>query len=185
MPIQKITKSEILVKSLELFQKQGYHQTSMEQIAEVCQLKKGSFYYYFKQGKEEIMHEALQMSLDFFREKIFVIASQTELSAVERLEKMLKKHAKLINHQKLGCLFGKMSLEIAHENPSFKSILQTFFSEWKDALGQIYETKYQLEYAQQLAQQTMLELEGAAVLMQVFDNEEIINNCYQKILANF
>jgi TetR/AcrR family transcriptional repressor of nem operon len=185
MPLQKITKPEILLKSLELFQKQGYHQTSMEQIAEVCQLKKGSFYYYFKEGKEEIMREALQMSLNFFREKVFIIASQTELGASERLEKMLKKHIKLMSQQKLGCLFGKMSLEIAHENPSFKAILQAFFDEWAKALSQIYETKYQPEYAQQLAQQTMIELEGAAILMQVFDNEELMNNCCQKILGSF
>lgn len=184
MPIQKITKSEILLKALDLFQKKGYNQTSMEEIAQVCNLKKGSFYYYFK-GKEEILAETLQMSLDFFREKIFAIAQQTDLSATERLEKMIKRHQKIILQQKLGCLFGKMTLEIAHENPDFKSILHTFFEEWSSALSQIYEAKYQPEYAKQLAQQTMIEMEGATILMQVYDNQEIVENCCKRIIERF
>jgi TetR/AcrR family transcriptional repressor of nem operon len=184
MPIQKITKEEILTKALDLFQRQGYHPTSMEQIAQACNLKKGSFYYYFK-GKEEIMIEALQMALNFFREKVFVIAQQNELTAPERLEKMLKKHSRIVSEKKLGCLFGKMSLEIGHESPAFKLILQAFFEDWMQALSQIYEAKYQPEFAQQLAHQTMIEMEGASILMQVYDNEVIIENCCKKIINRF
>ncbi|MCU0445578.1 MAG: TetR/AcrR family transcriptional regulator [Microscillaceae bacterium] len=185
MPIQKITKAEILTKTLELFQKQGYYQTSMEQIAEACQLKKGSFYYYFKDGKEEIMHEVLQMSLDFFREKVFAIATQADLNPPEKLEKILKKHIRLLIKYKSGCLFGKTSLEIAHQSPSFKPVLQTFFEEWENSLSQIYEAKYQPSYAKQLAKQTMIEMQGASILMQVFDNEEIMNECCARLLDKF
>ena len=53
MPVQKTTKDQIIIKSIEVFLKQGYYKTSMSDLAEACGLQKGSFYYHFK-SKEEL-----------------------------------------------------------------------------------------------------------------------------------
>ena len=53
MPIQKVTKEEVVRQALLLFKKQGYHRTSMSDLATVCGLLKGSFYHYFS-GKDAL-----------------------------------------------------------------------------------------------------------------------------------
>ena len=54
MALQKITKEEIIRIGIDLFRKQGYNRTSMNDLALACGLQKGSFYHYFS-SKEALM----------------------------------------------------------------------------------------------------------------------------------
>lgn len=47
-------KRKILLAAMKLFSKTSFHQTSMQQIAEVCGISKGSLYTHFK-SKEELL----------------------------------------------------------------------------------------------------------------------------------
>ena len=55
--------SAILESAIAAFRKQGYHGTSMEQIADQLLMTKGSLYYYFR-DKEEILYAAHDQALD-------------------------------------------------------------------------------------------------------------------------
>ena len=59
MPIQKITREEILLKTLEVFRQQGYYNTSMSDLATACDLNKSTFYHYFD-SKEALMKVLLE-----------------------------------------------------------------------------------------------------------------------------
>jgi TetR/AcrR family transcriptional repressor of nem operon len=63
MPIQKVTKNEIIAKALNVFSNKGYHNTSMSDLAAEVGLLKGSFYHYFI-SKEELMLQILE-SIDY------------------------------------------------------------------------------------------------------------------------
>lgn len=52
--IRQLAKESILKASMELFIKQGYHATSISDIAEQAGISKGLLYNYFK-GKEELL----------------------------------------------------------------------------------------------------------------------------------
>ena len=54
MAVKKISKEEIVRISIELFRKQGYNKTSMNDLAIACGLHKGSFYYYFNSNNCEV-----------------------------------------------------------------------------------------------------------------------------------
>lgn len=55
------TKEIILRTASELFQRQGYHGTGLNQIIEESGAPKGSLYYHFPNGKEEIAVEAIRL----------------------------------------------------------------------------------------------------------------------------
>lgn len=50
------TKKKILLAAMKLFSKTSFHQTSMQQIADVCSLSKGSLYIHFK-SKEALLSD--------------------------------------------------------------------------------------------------------------------------------
>lgn len=49
----KDTREQIIKKTIELFQKQGYENTSVASICKACNITKGTFYYHFA-NKDEI-----------------------------------------------------------------------------------------------------------------------------------
>ena len=60
MPVQKISKEEILSATLDAFRQKGYYNTSMEDLAQACGLHKGSFYHHFS-SKEVLMKTILEI----------------------------------------------------------------------------------------------------------------------------
>lgn len=57
--IKKQKKRKILEKAFELFRKNGYMDTKVEDITKALGISKGSFYTYFK-TKEELLCELLE-----------------------------------------------------------------------------------------------------------------------------
>lgn len=57
--IKKQKKRKILEKAFELFRKNGYTDTKVEDITRKLGISKGSFYTYFK-TKEELLYELLE-----------------------------------------------------------------------------------------------------------------------------
>jgi TetR/AcrR family transcriptional repressor of nem operon len=184
MPIQKITREEIIFKSLEIFAQKGYNQTSMNDLAEACGLLKGSFYHHFE-SKEELMQEVLLAVRQYFKEKIFSIAFDESISPKERLVKMAHKQLKVVSEDTKGCFIGNTTLETVQLHPNFKTHLQGFFTEWAEALAHLYESKYQTDYAFQVAWQTIMEVEGAIMLMKLWNDIKILEKTVERIIDRF
>lgn len=62
-------KRKILLAAMKLFSKKSVHQTSMQQIAEVCGLSKGSLYTHFK-SKEELLSDIFIYYYQVLRDQI-------------------------------------------------------------------------------------------------------------------
>jgi TetR/AcrR family transcriptional regulator, lmrAB and yxaGH operons repressor len=54
------TRQQVIEKTSELLERQGYHATGLNQIVAESDTPRGSLYYYFPQGKEELATEAIQ-----------------------------------------------------------------------------------------------------------------------------
>jgi len=76
MPIQKVTKIQIIEIARQVFTKQGYHHSSMNDIAEASGIQKGSLYHHFS-GKEELMIAAIDSFHQQFKEGAFSAFSPT------------------------------------------------------------------------------------------------------------
>ena len=181
MPIQKVTREEILAKSLEVFRSRGYHHTSMTDLANAVGLLKGSFYHYFD-SKETLMKEVLSSVNIFLKESVFPIAYDQTLPLELRTEKMLKLFSKTVFSAEGGCIVGNTILETVNQYPIFKEILQEIITGWTNALTHLYANTYPLEEAQKLAEQTVMEYEGAIMFSKLYGKSHFYKDCYIRTL---
>ncbi|MEM5591405.1 TetR/AcrR family transcriptional regulator [Niallia circulans] len=63
-------KEAILTTATKLFQLQGFHATGLNQIIDESGAPKGSLYYHFPNGKEEIALEAIKRMRELVVEKM-------------------------------------------------------------------------------------------------------------------
>lgn len=181
MPIQKITREEVVGRARKLIKKQGYYRTSMQDLAEVCGLQKGSFYYYFKGGKEELMLEILEDTRAMFQKEVFFIAYQEELSPEVRLERMFGAQRKFVEPEEGGCLIGNLILEMTGTQPQFQKPLKDLLDDWQQALSHIFQLKYPLKEANEIALESIQEIEGAIMLTKLLGNQSRIAKVVEKI----
>lgn len=181
MPIQKTTKEEIIAKSIEVFRQRGYYKTSMSDLAEACGLQKGSFYYHFK-SKEELMQAVLTMLHSFYNKKVFAIAYESDLSARKRFIKLFEMQEPIITRDASGCLFGNMTLESVSSAMEFQAELKAFFSDWIAAFQHLYSEQHEATIAHNLAQQSVMEIEGALMMMRLYKDKTLLETACNRVL---
>jgi AcrR family transcriptional regulator len=181
MPVQKVTREEILSKSLEVFRHRGYHNTSMNDLASAVGLLKGSFYHYFD-SKETLMKEVLSSVNILLINHVFPVAYDESLPVHERMETMLKRFSKAVFSIEGGCIVGNTILETVNQYPQFKQILEKIITGWTDALMHLYAHMYPVEQAQKLAEQTVMEYEGAIMFSKLYGKSHFYKDCYIRTL---
>lgn len=62
MSSKKSSREKILEAATELFHLKGYHATGLSQIIQESGAPKGSLYYHFPNGKEQLAVEAINLS---------------------------------------------------------------------------------------------------------------------------
>lgn len=161
----------ILVKAYELFDRKGYHSTSIRDIATETGLTKAALYYHFE-SKKYLMVGILEMVLERLQTKLFSIAfDSSKGEPAERLQKFFAWQEESYKTGPRSCFIGTMSLEVAAHDKEFAAILDTIFNEWEDALTHLYAHFHDAEKASMHAQQTIMEFEGAVMLGLVRKNK--------------
>ena len=163
MPIQKINKSELIIKSIAIFNKMGYTHTSMSDIAKAVGLQKGSIYHYFE-SKEQLLQHCIYFSKAYLSDNIFHYAYQDELPATERLEIIFKKLSKIATRNFQGCFFGNLSLEITNIELDVNSLLYDFFEEMKLIVLYILKSVFSEVEANEKADEIIFIYEGAVMM---------------------
>ena len=184
MPKQKVDKKDIIKASLKVFKNLGYHRASMADIGKECGLLKGSIYHYFS-SKEALMHEVIHYLHDYYKREVFSIALDDLLSGEEKLNKLTEFSERIFLEEKGGCLMANIGLETVNVVPEFSIRIRNFFNDWIEALANIFEEKYSQEEAHKLAQQAVAEIEGAVLLMQLFDSRSFLDQAHASIKNKF
>lgn len=181
MPIQKVTKEEILLKSLDIFRTKGYHNTSMQDLAQSCGLLKGSLYHYFP-SKEMLMKDLLLWIHNYLTERVFPIADDLTLNTKERMDKLLKKMGKLLLEKEGGCLVGNTTLETVGVIPEFHEVLKNIMNDWTATLQKIFMTQIDSETSFKLAQQTIMEFEGAVMFSKLYGEKQYLYDAFTRTM---
>jgi len=82
-------KLEFLQTALELFYEKGYENTTIQDIIDHLDVSKGAFYHYFK-SKEDVIVAIARGYTDRAVSIMKTIISRTDLSAVDKLNEILK-----------------------------------------------------------------------------------------------
>jgi AcrR family transcriptional regulator len=105
------TKRKIFEAAMELFAKQGYDGTSVDEITSVVGIAKGTLYYHFS-SKEEIYNFLIVEGMNLFKNSIEIQAAKHE-NAIDKLKaailvqlKIMEKYESLITLI-IGQMWGK------------------------------------------------------------------------------
>ncbi|KMY54989.1 hypothetical protein AC623_14475 [Bacillus sp. FJAT-27231] len=100
-------KRKILLTAMKLFSKKNFHQTSMQQVADVCGISKGSLYTYFK-SKEELLLDIFSYYYQLLNDQIAASAKDSDTPQ----EAFIREIAIRIRHY---CQFQEFFLMQLHE----------------------------------------------------------------------
>jgi TetR/AcrR family transcriptional regulator, cholesterol catabolism regulator len=95
---------QLLESALHLFKEKGYHNTSMQDLADALAMQKGSLYYYID-SKEELLRRLLERATSFLTSQIDDIYA-SDLPPAEKLRWALENHGRtMMEHQDLVAVF--------------------------------------------------------------------------------
>lgn len=180
MPKVKTDKTTILKKALEVFYQQGYYPTTLSDLAAACDIEKPHFYYYFG-SKKELMEEVLRYIHGVVERMILNKAYNPNYTPKERLNIMMNNLQKLQLVTYSGCIMGNTVLETYGTRDDFRPVLQPYFNGWIDALSNIYATRFSESKSRVMAKEDLESLQGSMMFMKLYDDEQYLLDCIQKI----
>jgi TetR/AcrR family transcriptional regulator, transcriptional repressor for nem operon len=181
MAATKISRDDLLLKCWQVFHRQGFWFTTMDDLAKVCGLQKGSFYHHFS-TKEALLRDVVQFAHRYFSEYVLAVADDLELPVEQRLEKFMRRQFRLTSIDNRGCFYGNLVLETSHTNPEFKTLYLQIFEDCMAALTKIFVEKHPPALARDLAEQTFLEYEGVAMMIKLSENQGFKENFIRRTL---
>ncbi|WP_010273492.1 TetR/AcrR family transcriptional regulator [Paenibacillus senegalensis] len=90
-----VKKKRIITAAIQCFANKGYHTASMQEIADVAGISKGSLYSYFK-SKEELLYSIFQYYYDSFSRELLLLRQNTDLPPREKLAQQIELYYKKV-----------------------------------------------------------------------------------------
>jgi TetR/AcrR family transcriptional regulator, lmrAB and yxaGH operons repressor len=117
-----------------LFMRQGYHGTGLNQIVAESGAPKGSLYFHFPGGKEELAAAAVEQAGAVFAVQIDTIlaANPNPAQAIAVLCQTLRSWMEK-SYFREGCPITNACLELAPENAAVSAVTKAIFDGWRDA----------------------------------------------------
>lgn len=184
MPIQKIDKESLLKSALKVFKSKGYHKSSMADIAKECGLLKGSIYHYFD-SKESLMLEVLKYLRERYNKEVFSLSEDTGLTAYQKLQSLASRSEDIFLAETHGCFFTSIGLETINVVEDFTIEIKAFFEDWVNCLQSIFSQTMGHAEARLNAEQTVAEIEGAVMMMQIYKEPEILKRAHRFLLQRY
>jgi TetR/AcrR family transcriptional regulator, lmrAB and yxaGH operons repressor len=183
MVVQKTDLPTLIAKAVELYRRQGYHQTTMADVATACGVLKGSLYHYFP-SKEALGLAVMSHVRARFEHTVFRWADDPSLPHEIRLRKMMDETEAYFLKGEGGCVMGNLALE-AIEVPGFAPEIRAYFDEWASAFARIFASKMPDAQARHQAQRAVAEIQGAIMMMRACGKSEPFLLAMRAIVDDF
>ena len=166
MPRRTDSRSRMIHAAAELFCQRGYHATTFSDVVRESGAPRGSTYFHFPGGKQELAREAIARAGDEVEEMVDEAARHADDpgSLVRALAQILASRLERSGY-KSGCAIATMVLELAPRDEEFSADFDSVFARWRAALVTRFEPLgITPGRAAALAGLTISAFEGAAVL---------------------
>jgi len=150
----------------KLLRRQGYAATGLNEIVAHSVAPKGSLYFHFPGGKEELAAAAMQDAGEELRRAIAaILASSEELGeALGALVDALAAGLEASGYRD-GCPIATVTLEAASGSEALRTTAQTVFASWLQALeGRLRRAGLDAVAAERRALLVLAAIEGALIL---------------------
>jgi TetR/AcrR family transcriptional repressor of lmrAB and yxaGH operons len=163
------TRAKLVATTAELLQKQGYHATGLAQIIAESGAPRGSLYFYFPGGKEELAVAAIEASGAEWRAKIeALVAGVPDLGdAVVAVCRALADELVASDYQ-LGCPLATVALEASTTSAPVREAVNAHWVGWRTAIAErLAAVGVAPAAARELATFVIASIEGALMLCKV------------------
>ncbi|GER90115.1 putative HTH-type transcriptional regulator YxaF [Dictyobacter vulcani] len=163
------TRERILQTTCSLLEAQGYHATGLNQILIKSCTPKGSLYYYFPNGKEELASEAIRTTSRTVAEHIEcqLAVSPDPVEAIRLFIQHIAQYIELSGFQAGGPLM-MVALETVNSSEPLNAVCREAYQLLQAAFARkLISSGYSLEKATSLAEFTVASIEGGTILSRI------------------
>jgi AcrR family transcriptional regulator len=163
------TRQKILDSARELFQRQGYHATGLNQVLAEGGAPKGSLYFHFPGGKEQLAAEAVTLSARQLRETLVDLTARAPdiPTAVRTIAEVLGARLEASDFRS-GCPIATVALEAASDSSHVRQACADGYRGWLDVIASRLRAEgMDNASASELALLTLSAIEGALLLARV------------------
>lgn len=160
------SKDKLIKTASRLFQLQGYHATGLNQITKESGAPKGSLYYHFPDGKEQLALESIQLTTKFVSEQI-INGLMKSSDPVQAIQDFIHDMADRFEQEECrgGVPIASIALETALISEPLREACQTAYATFQDLLTQkLVSSGFEVSRARDLGMVINAMLEGAFLL---------------------
>jgi AcrR family transcriptional regulator len=185
MPRRTDSRSKMIHAAAELFRQRGYHATTFSDVVRESGAPRGSTYFHFPGGKQELAREAIARAGDEVEEMVDQAARHADdpASLIRAMAQILTSRLERSGYQS-GCAIATMVLELAPRDEEFSADFDNVFARWRAALVTRFEPwGLAPDRAAALADLTISAIEGAAVLSRAARSTEPFTTTIEALIS--
>ena len=159
-------REQIITTTCQLIELQGYHATGLNQILAESGAPKGSLYYYFPDGKDGLVEEAINQTRDMIAGRLQegMDMYETAAAAIPAFLRNLAHYVQASGFQAGGPITA-VALEAASTNERLNTACRTAYAQWQAVIEQkLLADGYNEIRGQRLAKVVIALIEGAIIL---------------------
>jgi AcrR family transcriptional regulator len=160
------TRARMLAGATELVMLNGYNATSFKDVWEHARTPRGSVYFHFPGGKEELGLEIVHAAAQALAAMARGAGAQTRTPATF-LRRLATQFAERLERSDFreGCPLGAIALEMSNGSPALRAAADDAFAVWAEAIAAELERKGVAQaVASELAEDAVSVLEGALLV---------------------
>ncbi|MEV6426124.1 TetR/AcrR family transcriptional regulator [Nocardia sp. NPDC051463] len=163
------TKQRVLEAAADLFQRQGYNATGLNQVLAQSDAPKGSLYFHFPGGKEQLAVEAVALAGNRLGEdlRLALADAPDARTGILRIFDLLARNLESSQFQE-GCPVATVALESAAESQPIRTACDGVYTRWMDGLvGYLRSQAVSSPQSERLGALILSSLQGALLLARV------------------
>jgi TetR/AcrR family transcriptional repressor of lmrAB and yxaGH operons len=181
------SKGKTLRAAANLFRQQGYHGTALHDILAAAGSPRGSLYFHFPGGKEEIGEAALALSGEAVRQGIAKAAEASDNAEIFLVRMVRGMAAELErSNYKEGCPIATSALETSAQSEVLGAATRGAFQKWELEIKRgLFRFGMPAGDVDLVATMVLSQIEGALLLARTYRNPEPLRRAEQavKLLA--
>ncbi len=149
-----------------LLRQQGYHATGLSQIVKQSGAPKGSLYFHFPGGKQQLAEAALQHSGEHMHQDLHALIERAPdpAAAIEAVTNALADGLEASDFLD-GCPVATVVLEAAAQSPTLQAVCSASYRRWQDLIaGVLREAGLPPQQVEPMAALVLCAVEGALLV---------------------
>ncbi|MFD4656285.1 TetR/AcrR family transcriptional regulator [Kitasatospora sp. NPDC058444] len=172
------TRARLIAGTRELIEAQGYFGTGLNRIVAATGAPRGSLYFHFPGGKDQLVAAALTQAGQEVEALLTALAGEGADTAT-LAERLIEAFADRLERSDYtsGCPIATVALEVAGTNETLRTVCAELYAGWQQVLaGRLEGEGFSPAQAEAAAGQALALLEGAVLLASVRRSREPLDH---------